>query len=210
MTLRQSPQQVRSRPTRTPTQDRAKRTVEKILNAASDHLCEQGLENFTTNTIAHRAGVNIATLYSYFPDKIAILQRLFEQSEGRRQELLAQMLESADPDDWRGTVDAGVDAMVKFRMQHPSTLPLRRAVLGTPQLRALDQESVERMANRGAVLLRQVNPKLGKREAERVAETTLLASLELLDSACSGNRPDRKAVAELKVLIISYLGHYLD
>ena len=59
-----------------PRQARARRTVGFILDAAAYILAEHGLAGFTTNRIAERAGVNIASLYQYFPNKAAILEAL--------------------------------------------------------------------------------------------------------------------------------------
>jgi AcrR family transcriptional regulator len=59
-----------------PRQARALKTVDFILDAATYILAERGLDGFTTNRIADRAGVNIASLYQYFPDKLAILKAL--------------------------------------------------------------------------------------------------------------------------------------
>ena len=61
---------------KSPRQARAQRTVGFILDAAAYILAEQGLAGFTTNRVAERAGVNIASLYQYFPNKAAILEAL--------------------------------------------------------------------------------------------------------------------------------------
>ena len=65
-----------------PIQQRSRRTVGFILDAAAYILAEEGLEGFTTNRIAERAGVNIASLYQYFPDKTAILEALQRRHMG--------------------------------------------------------------------------------------------------------------------------------
>lgn len=59
-----------------PRQARAQRTVSFILDAAAYILAERGLAGLTTNRVAERAGVNIASLYQYFPNKAAILDAL--------------------------------------------------------------------------------------------------------------------------------------
>jgi len=59
-----------------PRQSRARQTVDFILEAAAYILAERGLDGFTTNHIAERAGVNISSLYQYFPNKLAILEAL--------------------------------------------------------------------------------------------------------------------------------------
>jgi AcrR family transcriptional regulator len=62
-----------------PRQDRARATVEAILQAATYILVRDGYEAMTTNRIAERAGVNIASLYQYFPNKQAILGELMQR-----------------------------------------------------------------------------------------------------------------------------------
>ena len=75
-----------------PLQARSRRTVESILTAGAYILAERGIEGFTTNHVAERAGVNIASLYQYFPNKQAILEALQARHVGRPEE--------AD-EDWR-------------------------------------------------------------------------------------------------------------
>lgn len=69
-----------------PTQRRAKTTVEKILRAANDLIEEEGFSGIGTGRIAERAGVNISSLYQYFPNRDSILLGLYEEvvSEGAR------------------------------------------------------------------------------------------------------------------------------
>src|SRR4030095_9527180 len=60
-------------PRKQPVQDRAVFTVEAILEAATYILVRDGWNKFTTNRVAERAGVNIASLYQYFPNKESIV-----------------------------------------------------------------------------------------------------------------------------------------
>jgi AcrR family transcriptional regulator len=53
--------------------------VALILEAAAQILETGGLEAFTTNAVAERAGVSIGTLYQYFADKNAVLLALARQ-----------------------------------------------------------------------------------------------------------------------------------
>jgi AcrR family transcriptional regulator len=56
-----------------PRQERAKRTYEAILSAASELLVEVGVERISTNLIAERAGITVPALYRYFPNKYAVI-----------------------------------------------------------------------------------------------------------------------------------------
>src|SRR4029453_2574215 len=63
-------------PRKQPVQDRAVFTVEAILEAATYILVRDGWNKFTTNRVAERAGVNIASVYQYFPNKESIVVEL--------------------------------------------------------------------------------------------------------------------------------------
>lgn len=64
-------------PRKTPAQGRAKDKVHRILTATAELLAVKTGERITTNHIAIAAGVNVATLYQYFPNKQAIFYALF-------------------------------------------------------------------------------------------------------------------------------------
>lgn len=70
------PRRKKLTPRKTPRQERAHATVEAILQASTYILIEDGWEGLTTNRVADRAGVNIASLYQYFPNKEAIVGEL--------------------------------------------------------------------------------------------------------------------------------------
>ena len=57
-------------------QERARFKVELILEAATRLIDKDGLEALTTNRIAETAGISIGTLYQYFADKQAIIDKL--------------------------------------------------------------------------------------------------------------------------------------
>lgn len=50
--------------------------MDAIIEAATYILTRVGWEGLTTNAIAERAGVNIASLYQYFPNKEAVIAEL--------------------------------------------------------------------------------------------------------------------------------------
>ena len=62
---------------RLPSRKRGQMTVDCILEAAEQIICEQGNADTTTNKIADRAGVSISSLYQYFANKEAIFLALY-------------------------------------------------------------------------------------------------------------------------------------
>ena len=74
-------------PKKQPTQARARETFDALVDACTWLLPRLGYAGTTTNHVAERAGVNIASLYDYFPGKDAIVAqvagRLVERVLGR-------------------------------------------------------------------------------------------------------------------------------
>ncbi|WP_434702594.1 TetR/AcrR family transcriptional regulator [Pseudomonas sp. Z1-12] len=64
------------KPRKIPAQARSRATVEAIIQAATYILTKVGWEGLTTNAIAERAGVNIGSLYQFFPNKEAVIAEL--------------------------------------------------------------------------------------------------------------------------------------
>lgn len=59
-----------------PSRRDSKEVVESIVEAAMDILAKEGMEALTTNRIAERAGVGVASVYRYFKDKVAIVAEI--------------------------------------------------------------------------------------------------------------------------------------
>jgi AcrR family transcriptional regulator len=75
-----------------PRQARSIATVAAIVEAATYILGRGGLAEFTSNKVAERAGVNVASFYQYFPNKEALLfhiaQRTWEDQLKRLEPIL--------------------------------------------------------------------------------------------------------------------------
>jgi AcrR family transcriptional regulator len=102
-------------PRKLPTQERARRTYRAILQAGARILERRGYEALTTNHVADLAGVGIASLYEYFPNKHALVAEIVRHV---LDELLAdlaastQLIATAPPEDairaWLGSMYAAV------------------------------------------------------------------------------------------------------
>lgn len=80
-------------PRKTPTQERSRATVDALVQATADILVRDGYAKLTTNRIADRAGVNVASLYQFFPGKEAlvaeVLRRHVKEERAAMREVLA-------------------------------------------------------------------------------------------------------------------------
>jgi AcrR family transcriptional regulator len=68
---------------RTPRQDRARETVDAVVQAAEQILVESGYGNASTNAIAQRAGVSIGSLYQYFSNKEELFRAVVRKHRGQ-------------------------------------------------------------------------------------------------------------------------------
>ena len=73
------PAKIKISPRKTPVQDRSKKTVEIILQAATRVLGRESLSGFNTNRVAQVAGLSVGSLYQYFPNKDALITELIRQ-----------------------------------------------------------------------------------------------------------------------------------
>lgn len=78
---------------RKPRQERARVTVEAILEATAQLLVADGMAQLSTNKIAKRAGVSVGTLYQYFPDKETIVEELGKRTLDHQFELFTDDLQ---------------------------------------------------------------------------------------------------------------------
>ncbi|MFS2162886.1 TetR/AcrR family transcriptional regulator [Variovorax sp. Varisp62] len=79
-------------PRKTPRQERSRATVDAITQAATYILVKRGWDKLSTNAIAERAGVNISSLYQYFPNKEAIVAELERRHVAQARQTLANAL----------------------------------------------------------------------------------------------------------------------
>ncbi len=197
------------RTTRTPRQSRAIRTVGAILDAAVAILESSGYEGLNTNAVARQAGVNISTLYSYFPNKEAILERLLEryneQLIGEVQEVLAR---NPDRQQRVGTL---ISAQVEQMLREPWIGAFKRALASVPALAELQARANQHLAE---TVIREIppevaGPQLGGQHQQVVMQ--LLVSVQNHGTQLIANAPKEQRQAllrEVTLLINSYLDNY--
>jgi AcrR family transcriptional regulator len=129
---------------RTPTQRRAQKRVERILDAADAVLAREGV--IGTRSVAEAAGVSIGSLYHWFPDKDSIALALALRHWSELSDLvavIADRAEAREPDDPIGEAFTALAAGFRKR---PGFLALWFGELRTAELREATRPSRERVA----------------------------------------------------------------
>lgn len=194
-----------------PKQARGRAAVAAILDAASELLEESGFDSLTTATIARRAGVNIATLYRYYPNKFVIVRELAEGIEEERSAVALEALAGlGSVADWRVPVREAIRAMVQLRRDRPGAKAIRRSLQSSSELWHLDHDVNAATARAIAPFLRRVNPVLTAERSTDIAMTVVhsVASLLDLSSGEVGSEalvPGEGIAEELELMILRYL-----
>ncbi|MGE0792041.1 MAG: TetR/AcrR family transcriptional regulator [Sandaracinaceae bacterium] len=107
-------------PRRAPHRADSKEIVEAILDAAT-FLATKGLPHVTTNAIAKRAGVGVASVYRYFPNKEAIFAEIARRRHEAYLHALRAELATSRP------LREGVEGLVRLlAVRDPADEAIRR------------------------------------------------------------------------------------
>ncbi len=114
-----------SREARAPQQERGRRRVDAILDAASAILVEEGTAGLTVDAIARRSGTSKSSMYHFFPDCAHVVRALAERHISNILE--RDLLRLNEPVDWsrltlEQTVDRYLDPFRTYLDEHPDLL----------------------------------------------------------------------------------------
>jgi AcrR family transcriptional regulator len=141
------PRKFTLKPKKIPTQERARVTFDSIVKAAARVLEKRGYAALTTNHVARQAGIGIASLYEYFPNKESIVAAVIEEAAAsvvsELEEALLLLIGRHPPDvairNWIGVMFETVEKRrvlltvllgeVPFLHQVPAMVELRNKLL---------------------------------------------------------------------------------
>jgi AcrR family transcriptional regulator len=86
---------------RTPVQARSRKIKATIMEAAHNVMRERGIRAITTNSIAERADIKVASIYDYFPNKEAIIAEIYEEKLAQVRNFLEKGTKKIEKKDWR-------------------------------------------------------------------------------------------------------------
>lgn len=191
-----------------PRQQRARVTCAAILQAAAQLLSERGLDGYTTNAVAERAGVSIGSLYQYYPNKDALMVALIEAQQSKQ---LERVREAAVASDGLPLEDT-IRALVRAAMAHHLENEVLASAIDHEEARLpVDALIAPFMAAGGEVvgeILARFRSELGATDAERAART-LPALVRAVVDAWVMSDGSAAAVAEDEATsaVLGYLQH---
>ncbi|MFL6698794.1 MAG: TetR/AcrR family transcriptional regulator [Vitreoscilla sp.] len=163
---------------RRPRQERSRHRVEAILEVALALIVEQGAEALAMREVARRAGVQISSIYQYFPSKAHIIRELAKRNLARVRLLLQDEVQRLLSDfDGAPPVAEAVDRLVDAYFAHYRDQPDALAVWAGAQsdhgLRELDLEDTRSTAEFLVAPLQRI---LGRDDRQIVYPLALLVS----------------------------------
>jgi AcrR family transcriptional regulator len=92
-------------------------TERRIAEAALDLVDADGVDGLTMRKLAQRLGVSAMALYTYFPDREAVLEAV-------TQLVLTEVEIPAEDRDWRETIRQLMRSIRRVGLRHPKAAPL--------------------------------------------------------------------------------------
>jgi AcrR family transcriptional regulator len=196
------------RPRKLPAQRRSQATFDAIVDAGTVLLPLLGYAGTTTNHIAERAGVNIASLYEYFPGKDAIVAQVAERLVRRVLQRLgresAAIIEAPEEDAVRLWIDLIHETVARER---------RLVAVFTYQVPYTnDLDPMRRMSSQLLAFSEQIRRAAGERIRSDVSPATMHLIVNLVSSTILQvvlDPPDapttREVLAELSARLEGWL-----
>jgi len=187
---------------KTPAQKRSAATVAAILEAAARILETRGLDAYSTNAVANRAGVSIGSLYQYFPSKDAITRALISRGA---EELLADIKAVEIGAAPQATLERIIDVAVKHQLRRPALARL----LDQEELRLPMGEDFLRAGREAMQIFQRCLTATGMVARANLADTSrdLFAIIKgLVDSAGQRREVDQAALSSrVRRAVFGYL-----
>ena len=132
---------------RKPTQERSKKRVDAILNAAKSLIAEKGSAQLKIHEIAERAEVTPASIYQYFPSKNAITLALAQNTFDNNFSNLSESLPSMTTKEESCKVLQGIiEEYYQAYLNDPAMMDIWVSVSADKSMDSLDLEDSRRHA----------------------------------------------------------------
>lgn len=157
-------------PRRLPQQARSRARYDTVLATARELIGERGVDAVSMREIADAAGVPIAFIYDYFPDRNALLWTLVaEPLERFEQEYLARIVAAESVEALTEAAVSGFDTIAAALRNEPAIVRIWSGVQANPVLAELDRAQNARLADALADRLQALVPDIDRRAVHRRA-----------------------------------------
>ncbi|TPI45662.1 TetR/AcrR family transcriptional regulator [Mesorhizobium sp. B2-9-1] len=157
-------------PRRSPSQQRSRERVERMLAAASALIAEQGSDAMRMGEVAERAGVSIGSLYQFFPDKRAIVWALAERYTAESQACISAALKDvSDAEGLRRSFSELVDIYYQLFLAEPVMRDIWSGTQADKALRELELADSRANADFLLAVLKRIRPDADPIELETAA-----------------------------------------
>jgi AcrR family transcriptional regulator len=199
-------------PRRVPTQRRSRETVSLILDTTAELLDEVGVDAFTTNLLAERAGVRVSTVYRYFPNKLAVIVALAERLAEEWDEWFEGWEPLVDPErDLLEGYELLLDRWVNRIQKQPGGMAIRRAMQAVPELRDVERRDNDGLAKSFSRVLRKRGVRVPPKRLQTVGRMLLDTAAAVADEMLiRGDVTGRASYEELKQMHRAYLSRILS
>lgn len=160
---------------RIPRQERSQNRFELVLTTALRLFASRGYESVSMREIAREAKMPIATVYQYFPMKLAIVREMWSRYTSTISEALADGIRRSRAEgrfDLNRLIGSIVDRMAAMQASNPAFIEVWSCVAASMELRTLNVEDTLQNARIIADALRQIYPKT---DAVAVLDRALVA-----------------------------------
>lgn len=190
-----------------PTQERSRRRLETILDAAATLFAVQGYEAVTVDAIAKSAGTPIGSVYQFFADKRAVFSALARRANVRTEEafeLLVRTSLSEPRPPWPVMLDAVIDGFAMLATSDPTFRAVNRN-LGHADLEA-EALVHQSLVARASSILALYAPDSDEETRTLVATTMVDAvSFTFVLGELREQAMTRKLLAETKTMLRLYV-----
>lgn len=197
---------------RTPSQQRAHESVQAIVRAATEIIEAEGYEAYNTNTVAKRAGVSVALVYRYFPNKESILVALWEETQNVRARTVRHIIRQIPTvENWEEYARMIMVTLRKLRTDQPNLMMMRKIFPSVPQLAFVENKVIRECGDALVSVIKKRFAKISDDEAEAATMTLLSMIPPLVDATMEAVDPTAvSALIESNVRLLAMFFTDLD
>jgi AcrR family transcriptional regulator len=147
---------------RIPRQERSQARFERVLEASLHLFAASGYEGVSMREIAREAKMPIATVYQYFPMKLAIVREMWSRYTSSITQTLNEGIHRSIRDRTNHSnelIGIIIDRMAQLQASNPAFIEIWSCVAAAMELRALNVEDTLHNARLIADFLQKMHPK---------------------------------------------------